>query len=268
MPSSLSSSTLLFIQITVPFSHTVHNVQTHLKVESSVYALDLADYALTLRARQTEDLYPLFNRPPYPSPSSFPSPLSTHHTTLWTSASRPPSLVSRPTLTSTTTHSTGTRNPRSIQRPTSLPPTLHASTVNIADQQPEIDIPGFPAWSGSWYRPPPTTPHTTTLTIQTSPHPSLHAIFTTPLVANRCSTQLRSLTSSPTPPPRTTPPANSYHGTPTHPNTTPHHSTPSSKKSATACSNANSAQTQCDQVISWTKVVNHSSGPLMRKETS
>ncbi|KAF9532196.1 hypothetical protein CPB83DRAFT_663689 [Crepidotus variabilis] len=107
--------------------------------EVSVEALDLADYAKTLRARQTEDPYPPFpsqfhqpEREPqahYP-PSSFPNtylPQLAHSRD--SLAMHPPSLVSRgPTLSSATTNHTGSSSApsfaqRAARRPYSLPAT-------------------------------------------------------------------------------------------------------------------------------------------------
>ncbi|PPQ91434.1 hypothetical protein CVT25_014322 [Psilocybe cyanescens] len=104
----------------------------------SVEALDLADYARTLRTRQAEDPYPPFpsqirqgqgqgqeNRPLSSFPA-FPQPSTNSRDTLRTNA---PSPVSRgPTLSSLTTHHTSlssvpSRGRHSSRRPFSLPVT-------------------------------------------------------------------------------------------------------------------------------------------------
>ncbi|KAJ7905667.1 hypothetical protein B0H14DRAFT_2661089 [Mycena olivaceomarginata] len=132
--------------------------------EVSVEALDLADYAMTLRPHQgrqyqgqyTQDMYP-------PSPPAN-RPLA-----------RPPSVVSRMDTLSSNTHSSPRRTPR---RPFSLPPpsvqshssrTSHPrsaqnhnyyqnsprSSRQPARGDPEIDITHFPAFSKDWYQPKP-----------------------------------------------------------------------------------------------------------------
>ena len=139
--------------------------------EVSVEALDLADYARTLRVRQAEDPYP-----PFPSqitqsnshpPSSFPAllPLVQSRSSL----AQPPSLVSRgPTLSSNSTHYTSSSGRQPGRRPFSMPvtplPSSHASSsrhmgpyIVEAESHPtsseEIDMSRFPRWSRSWYNP-------------------------------------------------------------------------------------------------------------------
>ncbi|KAF9053048.1 hypothetical protein BJ165DRAFT_1400404 [Panaeolus papilionaceus] len=146
----------------------------------SVEALDLADYARTLRARQAEDPYPAFpsqlRQVQYP-PSSYPArpQLAGSRDSL---EQHPPSLVSRgPTLSSTSTHHTLSSNPpsqgrRTTRRPFSLPNTPVASQASSSRghlppssyktprifeagaqhaSSDEIDISSFPKWSRGWY---------------------------------------------------------------------------------------------------------------------
>ncbi|KJA27003.1 hypothetical protein HYPSUDRAFT_63266 [Hypholoma sublateritium FD-334 SS-4] len=136
--------------------------------DSSVEALDLADYARTLRLRQAEDPYPAFPShiiPENHAPSSFPSLIPGA-----SSIDYLPSLVSRgPTLSSSATHNTFTTTPRSSRRHFSLPPAPPvASYANSSRPYPnhgpyirdqyeqaastdEIDISRFPKWSRNWY---------------------------------------------------------------------------------------------------------------------
>ncbi|KIK00206.1 hypothetical protein K443DRAFT_7863 [Laccaria amethystina LaAM-08-1] len=101
------------------YPHLPHRAQRGDASETSVDPLDLADshvpFAHDKRRTRTHRL-------------TVPGP------------SQPPSLISRPTLTSTTTHSTGRQNPCSIQTPTSLRPTplpgLGTGTVPRQQQQP------------------------------------------------------------------------------------------------------------------------------------
>ncbi len=136
--------------------------------ESSIEALDLADYARTLRVRPADDPYPVFQGPAGPShlqDHHFPSypPGSYIPNTFHSQNSlSPPSLVSRiPTLSSNATHSTsrsGGRRPFSLPTPNSSNYALHSTgrilyqpQPRIADPQSEVDIAHFPAWSRSWY---------------------------------------------------------------------------------------------------------------------
>ncbi|KDR73614.1 hypothetical protein GALMADRAFT_251356 [Galerina marginata CBS 339.88] len=157
-----------------------HRQQRREASEVSVEALDLADYARTLRLRQAEDPYPPFPsqiRPESHPPSAFPGiPM-----TSWNSRSslpmQPPSLVSRgTTLSSNTTHHTTYSNPsrgrqssrRPYSVPTPLPSSSHASSSRVQLPPPsahrgpyivdpdihsadEIDISHFPKWSRNWY---------------------------------------------------------------------------------------------------------------------
>lgn len=140
--------------------------------DSSVEALDLADYARTLRLRQTEDPYPAFPshiRPDGHAPSVFPSLIPGASSTDYLPVSVP-SLISRgPTLSSSATHNTFTTTPRSSQRHFSLPlapiggfyanssgPYLnHGPRVRDQYDQAaptdDIDISRFPKWSRNWY---------------------------------------------------------------------------------------------------------------------
>lgn len=148
--------------------------------EVSVEALDLADYARTLRTRQAEDPYPAFpsqiqQQAHYP-PSSFP-PIPQLTRSRDSLAPHPPSLVSHGTLSSNGTHHTSaslapSRARHATRRPFSLPATPHNSsqasssrvrlehaqrgppyimdpTVNFSSD--EIDISNFPKWSRGWY---------------------------------------------------------------------------------------------------------------------
>ncbi|KAJ3567721.1 hypothetical protein NP233_g6176 [Leucocoprinus birnbaumii] len=138
--------------------------------EASVEALDLADYARTLRTRPPGDPYPDFpsssqtqlprnDFPSYP-PVSFVPEARVSRDSL-----SPPSLVSRgATLSSSGTHSTsrGGRRPFSLPTPNSSNPALHSHRIQprIVEPQPtypgihppEIDVSQFPAWSRSWYQ--------------------------------------------------------------------------------------------------------------------
>lgn len=133
--------------------------------ESSIEALDLADYARTLHTRPADDPYSAFQRPgpshfqdqfpSYPPGSYIPNALDSRDSLSL------PSLVSRiPTLTSNATHSTSraSRRPFSLPTPSSSSRALHSSMNHIHQPQPhipdpqsEIDIAHFPAWSRSWY---------------------------------------------------------------------------------------------------------------------
>ncbi|KAF8969705.1 hypothetical protein BDZ97DRAFT_1794745 [Flammula alnicola] len=157
------------------FGTSPHRQQRREGSDASVEALDLADYARTLRMRQAEDPYP-----PFPSqlrqqntrpPSSFPVlvPSLNSRDSL---AIPPPSLVSRGlTLSSNATHQTISSAPRSTRRPFSIPATpgplstsyasssrgpLHPGPYIVEpDTHPapseEIDISRFPKWSRNWY---------------------------------------------------------------------------------------------------------------------
>ncbi|KAF7779015.1 hypothetical protein Agabi119p4_3360 [Agaricus bisporus var. burnettii] len=115
----------------------------------SVEALDLADYARTLRTRQTDGPYPAF---PSRSLDDFPYVPATRDSRDTLS---PLSLVSRgPTLSSSNATS---------RRPFSMPSrhdlSLYHPQPRIADSQShdfpsssEIDISQFPAWSRAWYQ--------------------------------------------------------------------------------------------------------------------
>ncbi|KAF5373886.1 hypothetical protein D9758_000691 [Tetrapyrgos nigripes] len=100
--------------------------------DASVEALDLADYARTLRPprRHIDDDY-----------------LDPH---------RPPSLISRVDTLSSTTHSSS--RARSTRRPFSLPPQPHSSLSHgpspyryNSNYPDEADIAQFPSWSRDWY---------------------------------------------------------------------------------------------------------------------
>ncbi|KAJ3492090.1 hypothetical protein NLI96_g216 [Meripilus lineatus] len=136
----------------------------------SVEALDLADYARTLRRANQDplDAYPYSipafraydNYPPSPQPIR---PLA--------SGDSVPSLVA-PSATTSHSHGTSIRTPTPHRRPYSLPPpsshphysipsypsvSNHASREGhyrppeSADAQTEIDIANFPAFSRNWY---------------------------------------------------------------------------------------------------------------------
>jgi len=151
------------------FGPSSHRQQRREASEVSVEALDLADYARTLRVRQAEDPYPPFpsritQQNSYP-PSSFPALLPLVHSR--SSLAQPPSLVSRgPTLSSTTTHHTSSSGRQPGRRPFSMPvtplPSSHAGSsrhrgpyIVEAESHPtpseEIDISRFPKWSRDWY---------------------------------------------------------------------------------------------------------------------
>lgn len=126
----------------------------------SVEALDLADYAMTLKPHRNNQNYQRYPEDLYP-PSQ--PPLRS----LSRDSSQPPSLTSRADTLSSNTHSS--------RRPFSLPPQpsrSHRATSplsgsrypNLADPRfsspqihqpsdhdPEIDISQFPPWSRNWY---------------------------------------------------------------------------------------------------------------------
>ncbi|KAJ7741574.1 hypothetical protein DFH07DRAFT_926049 [Mycena maculata] len=131
----------------------------------SVEALDLADYAMTLRAHQANPYQGQYGQDMYP-----PSPPA--HRPL---ANRPPSVVSRMDTLSSNTHTTSSRGRRPPRRPFSLPPPSvqshssrksHPTSPRSANShnhpypslkqgprssQPDIDTAHFPAWSRNWY---------------------------------------------------------------------------------------------------------------------
>ncbi|KAJ7621621.1 hypothetical protein DFH06DRAFT_1233100 [Mycena polygramma] len=138
--------------------------------EVSVEALDLADYARTLRAHQATPYQGQYGRDMYP-PSPPPNrPLA-----------RPPTVVSRMDTLSSNTHSSPSRARNPPRRPFSLPPpsiqshssrnshprsaksprsaNSHRPSSNLSPKarstEPEIDIGHFPAWSRDWYAPKP-----------------------------------------------------------------------------------------------------------------
>lgn len=141
---------------------TGHHRRSREPSDVSVEALDLADYARTLRPRQMQldllqpehhidpqDLYSRFPRsPPQSSPNSH----------------RAPSLVSGGNTLSTVAHSLSSRG-RPVHRPYSLPDTAriqstgsmsHLSQGHGVDNailpDSEIDITYFPPWSRNWYQ--------------------------------------------------------------------------------------------------------------------
>ncbi|KAJ7273278.1 hypothetical protein C8J57DRAFT_1449746 [Mycena rebaudengoi] len=121
----------------------------------SVEALDLADYAMTLRTHQAN---PFYGQDMYPPSPPLHRPL----------AARPPSVVSRMDTLSSNTHSSRPRGPP--RRPYSLPPpsvqshssrTSHPRSSNYPARSPpqsapDIDTAHFPAWSRNWYANKPT----------------------------------------------------------------------------------------------------------------
>ncbi|KAF7294813.1 hypothetical protein MIND_01019000 [Mycena indigotica] len=138
--------------------------------EVSVEALDLADYAMTLRAHQNNAYQSTSREMFYP-----PSPPAQRPF-----ANRPPSTMSRMDTLSSNTHSSPGRGRNTSRRPFSLPPPsahshssrhsqptsprsgnsrnnvyMHnsnsASRQNPRSSDPEIDIAQFPAWSRNWY---------------------------------------------------------------------------------------------------------------------
>ncbi|KAJ7097788.1 hypothetical protein B0H15DRAFT_901569 [Mycena belliarum] len=137
--------------------------------EVSVEALDLADYAMTLRARQADPFQGHYGRDMYPPSPPANRPL----------AVRPPSVVSRMDTLSSNTHASSSRGRRQARRPFSLPPPSihshsshpHSSSPRSANShnypylhnpslpprqaphssEPDIDTAHFPAWSRNWY---------------------------------------------------------------------------------------------------------------------
>ncbi|KAF7323098.1 hypothetical protein HMN09_00089900 [Mycena chlorophos] len=134
--------------------------------EVSMEALDLADYAMTLRAHPQNNAYPGSSRDAFypPSPPAH-RPLAS-----------PPSAVSRMDTLSSNTHSSSARAGRTPRRPYSLPPPSVNSHSSRRSQptsprsaasrnypygsgsrqpprasDPEIDIAHFPAFSRTWY---------------------------------------------------------------------------------------------------------------------
>ncbi|KAF9469264.1 hypothetical protein BDZ94DRAFT_1152261 [Collybia nuda] len=124
----------------------------------SVEALDLADYAMTLRTRQAEGPYPPFSQPISYPPSSM-RPLESK------TSLRPPS-VSRGETISSNTHTSTSQMRGSRSRPFSLPPSSRDSSAasnrmnpslylgehQIRPQDQNLNISHFPPWSRSWYR--------------------------------------------------------------------------------------------------------------------
>ncbi|KAJ7632763.1 hypothetical protein FB45DRAFT_832055 [Roridomyces roridus] len=128
----------------------------------SVEALDLADYAMTLRAHQANPYHGQYGQDMYPPSPPANRPL----------ANRPPSVVSRMDTLSSNTFTSSSRG-RTQRRPFSLPPPsvqTHSSRQSYGpgprsanshnhssprqgprSSQPEIDTAHFPAWSKSWY---------------------------------------------------------------------------------------------------------------------
>ncbi|KAJ7172326.1 hypothetical protein C8R46DRAFT_1085541 [Mycena filopes] len=141
--------------------------------EVSVEALDLADYARTLRAHEAGPYQGRYGRDMYP-----PSPPP--HRPL---AARAPSAMSRmDTLSSNTHYSTPSRGRNPPRRPFSLPPpSVHSRSSRQSHptpprsanshkspyqnsspsqqhlrSEPDIDTAHFPAWSRNWYNKPAT----------------------------------------------------------------------------------------------------------------
>lgn len=160
----------------IPLSRFIHDDTPHPVERSepsdvSVEALDLADYARTLRTRTNNNPLnsygydaPAFrafdNYPPTPPPVR---PLASRDSL--------PSLIS-PSASSSRSHTSSVRTPTPHRRPYSLPPPTsfphhplrsfnsHSSRTtrqgptqhpDIADAQTEIDIANFPAFSRNWY---------------------------------------------------------------------------------------------------------------------
>ena len=146
-----------------PAEHPQYQRRRREPSDVSVEALDLADYARTLHARQgTTDRYPPFPFHESNTPSSPPHRLASPD-------SFPPlSLVSRGATRSSQSHahSSTSRTSRASHRPFSLPPPpvrpiLHPDhSLNrprgphsppLSEAEPEIDVSQFPAWSRRWY---------------------------------------------------------------------------------------------------------------------
>ncbi|KAJ7173995.1 hypothetical protein C8R43DRAFT_914559 [Mycena crocata] len=142
--------------------------------EVSVEALDLADYAMTLRNHQANPYYGQFGQDMYPPSPPAQRPLA-----------RPPSVVSRVETLSSNTHASSSRGGRNPpRRPFSLPPPSvqshssrhsHPTSPRSANShnypyppnssrqaprpsEPDIDTAHFPAWSRNWYNKPKPTP--------------------------------------------------------------------------------------------------------------
>ncbi|KAJ6525606.1 hypothetical protein B0H19DRAFT_1042337 [Mycena capillaripes] len=137
----------------------------------SVEALDLADYAMTLRAHQAGP----YQQGHYGRDIGYPPSPPAHRP-----LARPPSTMSRMDTLSSNTHSSPSRSRNPPRRPFSLPPPSlqsHSSrnshptpprsanshnhpyrpSSNLSPKagsgEPEIDITHFPAWSRDWYKP-------------------------------------------------------------------------------------------------------------------
>lgn len=133
--------------------------------EVSVEALDLADYAMTLRPRRNDQDFQIYPEDMYP-PSQNRRPPSRDSMV-------PPSLVSRVDTLSSNTHSTRSagRRPYSLPPPTrssdrrnmASPPSAYSRYPQFAqphyssprvyqpEQAGEIDVSQFPSWSRNWY---------------------------------------------------------------------------------------------------------------------
>ncbi|KAJ2929586.1 hypothetical protein H1R20_g7507, partial [Candolleomyces eurysporus] len=136
----------------------LHSKRRREASEVSVEALDLADYARTLRTRQAEDPYPAF---PFADSSLNSSTRETHnHAPKPVYSAHPPSsfpaaLVARGgTRSSANTSSTSTHQTPRSNVTVPLPANHSTSTPQLArpsDPDDEIDISQFPAWSRGWY---------------------------------------------------------------------------------------------------------------------
>lgn len=129
----------------------------------SVEALDLADYAMTLRSNQRPTHQPYDMYPPSPPPvrplahrDSFNAPsLTTGEETLssqsYATASRARNPSRRPFSLPPPSASRSTRNSRTHYSPSQQ--SHHSSRPETSPRihDPEIDISTFPAWSRNWY---------------------------------------------------------------------------------------------------------------------
>ncbi|EAU88643.2 hypothetical protein CC1G_01016 [Coprinopsis cinerea okayama7 len=131
--------------------------------EVSVEALDLADYARTLRSRQAaEDPYPPFRPAESSSAASTSSPRQGQRSPPVYPPSSFPNFIRGGTRSSANTSTTATHHtPQSThslpvgsrRRPFSLPssPYNHSAPNLVPDPEQEVDVTQFPSWTREWY---------------------------------------------------------------------------------------------------------------------
>lgn len=150
LPSAINSRTQVNTQHDYPYEYPHGRREPS---DASIEALDLADYAMTLRpnGHVEPQLRALASR----------------------DSLQPPSLVSRGETLSSNTSSRPSRRPFSLPTPAHYSSREYASDLNLnrssnhpylsysprsQELDPEIDISQFPAWSRNWYEPKPKPP--------------------------------------------------------------------------------------------------------------